>query len=86
MSHGENEGPGAPQVSAFVAAEGSGFADTQLSGETATVLKDELRCEEKTFCGGDEEEKEEKNGCDSSDGWDKSSFEDVGLGYTIETV
>ncbi|KLO17596.1 hypothetical protein SCHPADRAFT_994275 [Schizopora paradoxa] len=104
VSHGENgEGAsGAPLVSAFVAAEGcSRFADTQLSGETATVImtadttvkgKNELssRSEEKTFCDGEDDEKEGKTDLDdgdalASDGWEKSSLGDGG-GYVLETV
>ncbi len=76
VSHGENS----VQVSAFVAAEGPGFADSQLSGETATIvtLPGEDIIREMTLC------EEEKTGHDSSDSLEKSTIEDIG--FAVETV
>lgn len=72
VSHGENGG--VPQISAFVAAEGTtGFADTQLSGETATVVKfpeDEIR--EMSLC------EVEKTCHESLDSLEKSTGDDTG--------
>jgi len=76
VSHGENS----VQVSAFVAAEGPGFADSQLSGETATIvtLPGEDIIREMTLC------EEEKTGHDSSDSLEKSTMGDIG--FAVERV